>query len=466
MAQIPPHRAASLNDEASERQAPEPPSGRERLVIRRSYWVFWLLFAINTLNYLDRLIAVAVGPTLKTEFHLTNGDIGMISSAFLLVYTLAALPAGVLADRLGARAKVISLGVALWSVFSGLTASVRGYAGLFVTRALVGVGEASYSPAGVALLSAYFPKERRAGVIGRWQAGQTLGALLAFVISGLLFSWLPAPAAWRIAFLVTAAPGLVLAALIWRVADHPADRSGARMAALGQRARASGSSLAVSPLAEAQSLARQTLQALRIPMIWIVVVLQALSFIVITPSVTFLPIYVRAAHGPFRLSAAHASFALGVALVAGGFLGAVLGGALSDRLNRRLRGGRVLAVTVGFAGAIPCFLVMLLTSSLPVFLIASALTTLALNLPGAALTATPQDVAPPYLWATALAVTMLLSHLLGDIWAAWAVGALSTALHDRLAPALLLVGLPSLALGCALSLFGSRVYARHKPAYQ
>lgn len=445
---------------------------RPRFVIQRSLWVFWLLFSINTLNYLDRLIAVAVGPTLKAEFHLTDGDIGMLGSAFLLVYTLAALPAGALADRLGARAKVISLGVAIWSVFSGLTAFVRGYTGLFVTRALVGVGEASYSPAGVALLVSYYPRERRAGIIGRWQAGQVLGALLAFIIAGLLFSWLPAHVAWRVAFLITAAPGLALAALVWWVADqpHPAVASEAPEATEAPEASEFVDtaettdaprplSRGLTLLAETQSLVRQARQSLRIPMIWVVVALQALTFIVITPSVTFLPLYVRAERGPFHLSAAHASFALGLTLVAGGFFGVILGGALSDWLNHRIPGGRVLAVTIGFATAIPCYCLMLLTTSLPLFLVMSALTTLTMNLPAAALTATPQDVAPPHLRATAIAVTMLLAHLFGDIWASSAVGGLATALHERVALALLIVGAPALAVGCVISLFGARLYA-------
>lgn len=450
--------------------ASAPNTGRRgRFVIQRSLWVFWLLFAINTLNYLDRLIAVAVGPTLKTEFHLSDDNIGMLSSAFLLVYTLAALPAAALADRLGARAKVISLGVAVWSVFSGLTAFAQGYAGLFVTRALVGVGEASYSPAGVALLVNYYPRERRAGVIGRWQAGQVLGTLLAFVVAGLLFSWLPGHIAWRVAFLITAAPGLALAALAWRMADHPSG------AAPTETTETSAASQADTPpaaqraarrslVAETQAMAGQARLTLRLPMIWLVVALQALTFIVITPSITFLPIYVREERGPFHLSAAHASFALGLALVTGGFLGAILGGALSDWLNRWLPGGRVLAVTVGFATAIPCYCLMLLTTSLPFFLVLSALTTLTLNLPSAALTATPQDVAPPHLRATAVAVTVLLSHLFGDIWAAWAVGRLSVSLHGQVALALLLIGAPALALGCIVSLFGARVYARGRSA--
>ncbi len=451
-------------------------SGQQRWLIQRSLWVFWLLFAINTLNYLDRLIAVAVGPTLKTEFHLSDDAIGMLGSAFLLVYTLTALPAGALADRLGARAKVISLGVGVWSVFSGLTALARGYAGLFVTRALVGVGEASYSPAAVALLVNYYPRERRASIIGRWQAGQVLGALLAFLVAGALFAWLPASSAWRVAFLVTALPGLALAALMWRVADHPAtppdavsEHAEADMVDVASE-MAEGSAPPAQPAprrtfaAEVRALTQQARLVLNIPMIWVVVALQALSFIVITPAITFLPLYVRAEQGPFRLSAAHASFALGLTLVLGGFLGAILGGALSDWLNRWVPGGRVLAITVGFALAIPCYILMLLTASLPIFLLASALTTLTLNLPSAALTATPQDVAPPHLRATAIAVTMLLAHLLGDIWASWAVGKLATALHEQLALALLLIGGPALALGLIVSLFGARVYAQRQHA--
>lgn len=423
--------------------------------IRRARGVFWLLFAINALNYLDRLIAVAVSPTLKTQFHLNDSDIGLLGSAFLLVYTLTALPAGALADRLGARAKVIAVGVTIWSLFSGLTAFVRGFRGLFLTRALVGVGEASYSPAGVALLVNYFPPHRRAGIIGRWQAAQVVGSLLAFIIAGLLYLWLPAHTAWRVAFVLSALPGLALAALAWRVADHPEGRPLTRPPLPEEQTqpRASFSG-------EARTLWRQATQTLSIPMIWIVVALQAVVYIVITPSVTFLPIYVRSENGPFHLNAAHASFALGLTLIVGGVLGTILGGALSDWLNRRLPGGRVLAMTVGFAVAIPCYVAMLLSHSLTLFLVTGTATTLALNLPGAALTATPQDVAPPRLRATAIAVTMLLSHLLGDIWASWAVGALAIRLHDQLAQALLAIGIPALIFGAIVSLLGAKVYAR------
>lgn len=445
-----PPSSAAPGDSADVRPTTSGP-GRGRFIIHRAPGIFWLLFAINALNYLDRLIAVAVGPTLKEQFHLTDGDIGLLGSAFLLVYTFAALPAGALADRLGARAKVIAVGVAVWSVFSGLTALARSFFDLFATRALVGIGEAAYSPAGVALLVNYFPRERRAAIIGRWQAAQVLGTLAAFLIAGALFVWLPAHLAWRVAFVLSAIPGLALAVLAWRAADYP----------VGHVDGATPVARRASLAAEARTLLTQARQTLRIPMIWIVILLQAMVYILITPAVTFLPLYVRSARGPFHLSAAQASFTLGLTLVLGGVLGTVLGGSLSDFLNRHIPGGRVLAVTVGFALGLPCYCVMLLASSLTMFLVASALTTLALNLPSAALTATPQDVAPPHLRATAIAVMMLASHLLGDVWASWAVGALATRLHDHIAQALLYVGAPALLLGCLISVVGAVVYARH-----
>ncbi len=439
---------------------PTSAAPRRGRVIARARPVFWMMFAINLINYLDRLIAVAVGPTLKTEFRLTDHDIGVLSSAFLLIYTLSALPLGALADRVRSRARVVAVGVGLWSLFSGLTALATNYATLVLTRALVGVGEASYYPAGTALLSAYFPREARARVMGRWQAGQLVGVLLAFMIAGALFALLPAPFAWRMAFLITAAPGLALAALMWLVADPPAERISLKM----EQTAADGATAQTSEARPQRTLAGQVVAALSIPSIWVVIALQAIIFTVSTPAITFLPIYVRSHEGPFRLGAAHASFLTGIIIVVGGVAGALLGGPLADWLDRWYRGGRVLAVGVGFLLALPCYATMLLTTRLPIFALAGILAVLALNLPTGPLTAVPQDVAPPGLRATVVAVTMLLSHLLGDVWSPTAVGSLATSLHERASPALLIVGIPALMLGVFVAIAGSQLYVRNMRA--
>ena len=207
----------------------EPPTASSRMprmlqpgpgLIRAASAVFWLMFAINVVNYLDRLVAAAVGPVLKDEFHFNDFQYGALGTGFLLVYIVAGIPLGVLADR-ASRAKVIALGVLVWSFFSAATAFARNTAGLFVTRIGVGVGEASYYPAGTALLSEYYPAKDRARVLSRWASGQIVGAVLAYGLSALFLKLLNPDIAWRVLFLVTALPGFALGVIMWFVADRP-----------------------------------------------------------------------------------------------------------------------------------------------------------------------------------------------------------------------------------------------------
>src|SRR5712664_3494246 len=128
------------------------------------------MVAINFLNYLDRY----VGAAIETEFHLSDAQVGLLATAFLLVYAIAALPFGYWGDR-GVRKTVIGVGVTIWSLatlFSGLAAN---YLLLFLGRAAVGVGEASYYPAGTSLVSDYFPREQRGRVMSIWGAGSVFG---------------------------------------------------------------------------------------------------------------------------------------------------------------------------------------------------------------------------------------------------------------------------------------------------
>jgi MFS family permease len=198
---------------------------------------------------------------------------------------------------------------------------------------------------------------------------------------------------------------------------------------------------------------------LRIRTVWLVLLLQAAYYVAATPAVTFLPIYLRSSRGPFHLDATRGSLLMGVIVVIGGLSGVLLGGTLADWLARRVRGGRVLAAGIGFGVALPFYALMLLSHSLPVFVVAATLTVLALNLQAGPLTAAVQDATPKALRATAVAVTLLLSHMLGDVWSPWVVGSISTALHERSGMALAIVGLPTLALAAVVGILGARFYA-------
>jgi MFS family permease len=426
-------------------------------LIRAARVVFWLMFAINVVNYLDRLVAAAVGPVLKDEFHFNDFQYGALGTGFLLVYIVAGIPLGVLADR-SSRPKVISLGVLVWSLFSAATALARTSFGLFVTRIGVGVGEASYYPAGTALLSGYYPISKRARILSRWASGQVVGAVLAYGLSALFLKLLMPNVAWRVLFLVTALPGFALGVIMWFVADHPDVAPDERH---GEQARAQQADQHATLKLEGgmQGFIKQISDALSIKTVRVVVIVQAVFFVVTTPALFFLPLYLTAKNGPFHLDNSTQALVTGLVGVVGGLSGVLLGGNVADWLGKRFEGARVLIGSFGSAIALPAFIIALVTQSLPVFIVCVTVGIAALYLQVGPLSAAVQDATPPLLRSSAVAVTLLLSHLLGDIWATSGVGAISTALGGRPGAALLIVGVPALILGIIVSWIGSRYYA-------
>src|SRR2546425_591733 len=129
-------------------------------------YVLGVMVGINFLNYLDRYILPSVATRIQAEFHLTDSQVGLLGSAFLLVYAVSTIPFGIWADR-GVRKTVVGIGVTIWSLATLFTGLARSYAQLFIARAVLGIGEASYYPAGTALLGDYFKKEGRGRAVLR-----------------------------------------------------------------------------------------------------------------------------------------------------------------------------------------------------------------------------------------------------------------------------------------------------------
>src|SRR3982074_3714161 len=143
------------------------------------------MVGINFLNYMDRWVAAAASPPIQKDFGLTDAQVGLLGSAFLLVYAVAALPFGYWADR-GVRRTVVGVGVAIWSVATLFTGFARNFVQLFLSRAVLGIGEAGYYPAGTSLLSDYFPKDHRARAMSIWGAGSTFGIAVGFAGGGYI----------------------------------------------------------------------------------------------------------------------------------------------------------------------------------------------------------------------------------------------------------------------------------------
>jgi MFS family permease len=176
-----------------------------------------LLLSINLFNYIDRQVLSAVVQPMSSDLRLSDEQAGFLATAFLYAYMVGAPILGRLAERVS-RWWIIAGSVAVWSVATGMTGLAGGFGVLLASRVIVGIGEAGYGPAAPALISDYFPIEKRGKIMALFYVAIPVGSALGYVIGGQMNEW----AGWRSAFYVVVIPGLVLAALSWFMREpHP-----------------------------------------------------------------------------------------------------------------------------------------------------------------------------------------------------------------------------------------------------
>src|SRR5712691_12700724 len=183
---------------------------------RYAAYVFWIMFSINLLNYLDRYVFAGASNIVAKELGLSIDQVGFLATAFIFVYAVGTLPLGVWADR-SSRKNIVALCVAIWSLATAFTALANSFVTLFISRMVLGIGEAGYYPAGTAMLSDYFSRSKRAQVMSRWTAGSLVGLMVGFIAGGVIAGL--GHGMWRLAFLFTGIPGLILAFLAWRLRE-------------------------------------------------------------------------------------------------------------------------------------------------------------------------------------------------------------------------------------------------------
>jgi MFS family permease len=387
-------------------------------------YVLAVLFGISFLNYADRFILPPVVPRIEAEFHLTDAQVGLLYTAFILVYALAAIPFGIWADR-GQRRHVLVFGVGLWSLATAATGLARNYLDLFITRAVVGVGESSYFPAGTSLLGDVYKKEQRPRVMAIWQLGNVLGVAAGFALGGIIAGAL----GWRAAFYFTAIPGLIFTALALTLREPVRGAAEVVTSVHAPRPR----------LSDVRALLRNRTYILAL-------IAQTLVFFVLGSDSFWLPTFLQR---HFGLSSALAGILPGVVLVGAGFLGTMLGGLAATRLRRRYASANLLTAAAGFLLASVVVVPALVTTSLALFVGGFFITGAALYLYAGPLTALQQDVVMPHLRGSAIAVALLVSHVFGDAFAPLIVGRISDAVGQNLRLAVLLT---TPALLCAAGL--------------
>ena len=355
-----------------------------------------ILASLNLLDYLDRFLLASLGPLIKADLGLSNTAFGFLGTAFILVYFLTSPIFGYLGDRWG-RLRLMAGGAGVWSLATSLPFWVPSYPFLVAARGLVGVGEASFGTLAPAYLADILPMERRARALGLFYLALPVGTALAYLIGGVIGShW-----GWRPAFLLAGLPGLLMAGLIYRLSEV---RSESPVTAAPP--------VALAPLATYWQLFKvPTLRRVTLGYGMVTFALGGLAF--------WMPHYLEVSKG---LSLSQANLLLFGSVTLAGGLGTLTGGFLGDRLLTYTLGAPLWVSGLGIVLALPLAALAIFAHH-PVFYIpglAGAIFFLFLN-PGV-LTAVVVSVAGPWRRAQAVALNIVVIHLVGDVPSPFLIG--------------------------------------------
>jgi len=190
-----------------ERSAGTP--AEPRAVFTRGTAMFVLLLASYAINAMDRQIFPLLLTDVRKEYGFSLADGGLLSTIFTLGMAVAGIPTGVLLARLSRKA-VLLLGIAIFSLGTGITVVSRGFPDMLIYRASTGIGEAMQLTVLIAIAANYFERYRAAAV-GSVNFAFGIGAIVGPALGGVL---LASYQTWRVPMLVFAALGFLAIALI------------------------------------------------------------------------------------------------------------------------------------------------------------------------------------------------------------------------------------------------------------
>jgi MFS family permease len=330
---------------------------------RRYAWsVVGILIATAILSYTDRQVLTLLVDPIRNDLGLNDASIGLlIGSAFAIIYGIAGIPLGYLADRVSRR-NLLMAGVIIWSLATIACGLARDFNELFTARIFVGLGEAVLSPAAISLISDLFPSDRRGTAVGLFLSGIAMGIGSAILIGGSVLhavdvglftgSVLNRLPAWRLVLLLIGLPGLAWS-LVLLFIKEPTRQSSIGMAR-SQNQPSAASTFGISDIAGV------------VPIYLVVGMASLVDNAVGAWSPSLL---IRG----FAKDPATVGVELGIVLTACFGGGVFLGGLLSDRLSQTGGLARKLQLCLAVSAVIVPTCLLLLTSLYTVVLWAIAL---------------------------------------------------------------------------------------------
>jgi MFS family permease len=370
-------------------------------------WTVVVLFGLaNAIAFIDRGFLSLVVEPIRKSLQLSDVQIGvLIGPAFILFYSLVALPIGWLSDRVS-RKRIILFGLVFWSISTSWTGAAGRFWQILSARMGIGIGEATLNPAAISIISDLVPRQSVSKAVAVFIAIGALGAGLGSMLGGLLLGWLGQAhglsglpviggmATWRQAFIILGLPGLVLALLMTLLVREP-DRLGN-----AERAGAFGW--------------RQTGGYLVTHRGSTLYVMFGFALISALPAVgAWTPAFLARTYG---WTPAHIGPLFGLVQLLTNPAGIFLGGLVSDRLRQRGKeDGNVRVILVGLAAALPFFLLFPLMPKAELSLLVYAPANFFMMVCFGASTPVIPLLVPKGMRAQALAIMFLTANLVGSL---------------------------------------------------
>lgn len=359
-----------------------------------------MLLLGNLVNFYDRAVPAILLEPIRKEWNLSDLELGLIPATFTVVFAIACIPLGRLADRTSRKA-IMGFGLIAWSAFTALGAASWSFGSFLVTRIAVGIAEASYQPSAIPMVADLFPSNKRSRAIGVFALGLPLGLTLAFFTVGALAQLF---GSWRAPFVVAMFPGLVIAVLVFMIREP---------------ARGSAEVVQVSR-AEIAHPMRKVL-GIR-TMLWLFVAGAASNFAAYATYSFMVPLIQRY----FELNLQQAAVSTGIIVGLTGVVGLTSGGWIADRLhgaqvNRLLFGG--ISVAIASVGA--WYALSLGREQAALFVMVFAGAWLLQHAYYVSVLPAIQDVVDPRLRGTAMAIYFAVINIMGGALGPLVVGHLS-----------------------------------------
>lgn len=363
----------------------------------RAYYILTLLFLIYLFDFADRKILSVLFPLIKADWNLSDMQLSMLEGVTSITIAICVIPMAILVDR-WSRKKMIVIMVFAWSLVTILCAFANNYTQLLLLRGLIGIGEAAYAPAAIAMISKFFPIKHRAKYIGIYDAAAPLGVAIGMILGG----YIGMVYGWRHAFGLVAIPGILLSLLFLFVRDYKT------LPLYYKNTRSSFQFSHVKDLLQTKTL-------------WFIYIAFACMVGINTSVLDWAPSFFMRIHGLTQSESGYVS-----AIIAGSVLiGAPLGGYYGDKLSLKFPHGKLLISGITTCGAGLALLGAVSTSNLYVSFVCFGLfgiQTVAFLGPASAII---QEIVQPGIRTLAFGINVLIMNILGSFAMILLVGYIS-----------------------------------------